>query len=176
MNVIQIPGDPDPPTSFFLSVVSLIRVLRFYELLWRGDWFFSFRTRNTSGSAKPTNHKLETRYIRTHFALDVSSRSLTLSLDTFVFCILQLHAAAKEGDGGRKRGGGEDRRRIRKKKKKNSKKRSVFFSSFVMNIFMNRRTFYITHWLVYTLLVRKRKTNANVVMLRHVKGEDLDVR
>lgn len=149
MNVIQIPGDPDPPTSFFLSAVSLIRVSRFYELLWRGDWFFSFRTRNTSGSAKLTNHKLEIRYPYTFYARRFVSIAGVIAIHLyFAFC--NYIGAAKREEGRRRR-----RRRSKKKFEKKKRRRSVFFSPLVMNIFMNRRTFYITRW--YTLLVRKRK-------------------
>lgn len=139
----------------------------FYELLWRGDWFFSFRTRNTSGSAKPTNHKLEIRYPYTFYARRFVSIAGVIAIHLyFAFC--NYIGAAKREEG---------RRRRRRSKKNSKKKKEEDPCSFL-------RWLWIYSWIEerFTLHVGthysygSEKTNANVVMLRHVKGEDLDVR
>lgn len=109
-----------------------------------GSSRFEHGTRPARPSQRIINSKSD---IRTHFTLAVSSRSLALSR---YICILHFVITSERRKEKREGEEEEDRRRIRKKKR-----RSVFFSPLVMNIFMNRRTFYITRW--YTLLVRKRK-------------------
>lgn len=111
-----------------------------------GSSRFEHGTRPARPSQRIINSKSD---IRTHFTLAVSSRSLALSR---YICILHFVITSERRKEKREGEEEEDRRRIRKKKKR---RRSVFFSPSVMNIFMNRRTFYITRW--YTLLVRKRK-------------------
>lgn len=130
-----------------------------------GSSRFEHGTRPARPSQRIINSKSD---IRTHFTLAVSSRSLALSR---YICILHFVITSER----RKE---EGRRRRRRRSKKNSKKKkeedpcSFLRWLWIYSWIEERFTLHVgTHY-----SYGSEKTNANVVMLRHVKGEDLDVR